>query len=66
MYLALITSIDGLVYTRGSRDDWDNWARITGDEGLTWDNMVPLMLKVTSFKPMVKRLADVKVNRQKT
>lgn len=37
---------DGMGYTRGSRDDWDEWARITGDEGLAWDNILPLLTKV--------------------
>jgi choline dehydrogenase len=37
-------------YTRGSKDDWDQFARITGDEGLAWDNILPLLIKV---KPMI-------------
>lgn len=41
-------SVDGMGYTRGSRDDWDRWAEVTGDENLSWDKMFPLMLKVGS------------------
>jgi len=37
---------DGMVYTRGSKDDWDRWAEIVEDDGLKWDNMMPYMLKV--------------------
>jgi len=37
---------DGMVFTRGSRDDWDRWAEIVEDDGLKWDNMMPYMLKV--------------------
>lgn len=39
--------IDGLVYTRGSEDDWNQWAEITGDDVLRWDNILPLMEKVS-------------------
>lgn len=39
-------SADGMVYTRCSKDDWNYWAEITGDEGLGWDSMLPLMIKV--------------------
>lgn len=38
-----------MIYTRGSRDDWDRWAEIADDEGLRWSNMLPLMKKVRSF-----------------
>ncbi|KAJ3558042.1 hypothetical protein NP233_g11591 [Leucocoprinus birnbaumii] len=37
--------LDGMVYTRGSRDDWDSWAKIVEDDGLKWDNIMPFMLK---------------------
>jgi len=37
---------DGMVFTRGSKDDWDRWAEIVEDDGLKWDNMMPYMLKV--------------------
>jgi hypothetical protein len=37
-----------MAYTRGARDDWDQWARITGDEGLAWDNILPLLIQVKS------------------
>lgn len=38
-------SQDGMVFTRGSRDDWDRWAEVTGEEALRWDNMLPFMFK---------------------
>jgi choline dehydrogenase len=38
--------VDGMGYTRGSRDDWDRWAKDTGDDGLSWDEMYPLLLQV--------------------
>jgi hypothetical protein len=42
--------IDGLGYTRGSRDDWDQWAEITGDKGLRWDSMLPVMMNVGHYR----------------
>lgn len=38
--------VDGMVFTRGSKDDWDGWAKIVEDDDLKWDNMMPYMLKV--------------------
>lgn len=45
-------------YTRGSRDDWDQWAEITGDEGLSWDKMLPLMIKVNPHNQRVFTVTD--------
>ena len=38
--------VDYMVYTRGSKDDYDRWARTVGDEGWSWDALFPYMLKV--------------------
>jgi len=38
---------DGLVYTRGSKDDWNRWAEIIGDDAYSWDRMLPFLLKVS-------------------
>lgn len=35
-----------MVWTRGSKDDWDRFAKVTGDNGWSWDEMLPYMLKV--------------------
>jgi hypothetical protein len=43
-----------MAYTRGSKDDWDSWAKITGDDGLAWDSILPFILKVTSSGFFVK------------
>ncbi|KAF5349532.1 hypothetical protein D9756_008789 [Leucocoprinus leucothites] len=43
------SSHNGLAYTRGSRDDWDYWAAVTGDEGLGWDNMLRTMKQGENF-----------------
>ncbi|TFK22281.1 FAD/NAD(P)-binding domain-containing protein, partial [Coprinopsis marcescibilis] len=33
------SSINGLVYTRGSAELYDGWARMTGDNGWSWENI---------------------------
>ncbi|KXN87042.1 Pyridoxine 4-oxidase [Leucoagaricus sp. SymC.cos] len=39
------SSHNGMVYTRGAKDDWNKWAEITGDDALAWDNILPLIFK---------------------
>lgn len=36
-----------MVYTRGASDDYDRLAKIAGDDGWTWDNLHPYILKVS-------------------
>ena len=36
------SSINGMIYMRGQREDYDDWARLTGDDGWRWDNVLPL------------------------
>ncbi|KXN87043.1 Choline dehydrogenase, mitochondrial [Leucoagaricus sp. SymC.cos] len=43
------SSHNGMAYTKGARDDWDRWARITENEGLSWDKMAPLFLKAENL-----------------
>ena len=31
------SSINGMIYMRGQREDYDAWARLSGDEGWSWD-----------------------------
>lgn len=38
-----------MVWTRGSKDDWDRYAEVTGDNGWSWDAMLPYMLKVACY-----------------
>jgi hypothetical protein len=38
-----------MMYTRGSRDNFDRWANVTEDDGLSWDNMFSYMLKVGNY-----------------
>ncbi|KAF8994728.1 pyranose dehydrogenase [Cyathus striatus] len=43
------SSISALAYTRGSSDDYNRWAAVTGDEGWSWDQMLPFILKNEHF-----------------
>ncbi|KAI0313068.1 alcohol oxidase [Amylostereum chailletii] len=47
------SSINLLFFTRGSRDDFDRFANVTGDEGWSWSKMFPFMLKAETFTPPV-------------
>jgi choline dehydrogenase len=35
------SSINGMIYMRGQARDYDQWARLTGDDAWTWDNALP-------------------------
>ncbi|KAF8590856.1 GMC oxidoreductase [Ramaria rubella] len=39
------SSHNGMFYTRGSSDDYDRFANITGDPGWSWDNLQPYIRK---------------------
>ncbi|KAF7777703.1 CAZyme family AA3 [Agaricus bisporus var. burnettii] len=43
------SSINAMVYTRGSEDDYDRWARVTGDSGWSWDALLPYFIKNERF-----------------
>jgi choline dehydrogenase len=36
------SSINGMIYMRGQREDYDNWARETGDSAWAWDSVLPV------------------------
>ncbi|QBQ96247.1 GMC family oxidoreductase [Paraburkholderia pallida] len=36
------SSINGMIYMRGQREDYDAWARVTGDSGWSWDAVLPV------------------------
>lgn len=52
-YLLCILMVDGkwndvdfMAYSRGSRDDFNRWAKTTSDERWSWESLFPFMLKV--------------------
>jgi choline dehydrogenase-like flavoprotein len=54
-----------MVYTRGSRDDYDRWAATMGDDNLSWEKMLPFILKVCpNFNPSSFRKLTI-IQRQK-
>ncbi|MFO1396781.1 MAG: GMC family oxidoreductase N-terminal domain-containing protein [Burkholderiales bacterium] len=36
------SSINGMIYMRGQREDYDEWAALAGDESWRWDAVLPL------------------------
>jgi len=36
------SSINAMLYLRGQRRDYDEWARLTGDPSWTWENVLPV------------------------
>ncbi|KAJ7856722.1 aryl-alcohol-oxidase from pleurotus Eryingii [Mycena olivaceomarginata] len=43
------SSINGMWYTRGSRDDFDRYSNVTGDPGWGWEAIQEYFRKVSSF-----------------
>ncbi|KAG7450013.1 alcohol oxidase [Guyanagaster necrorhizus] len=43
------SAINGLTYTRGSSEDYDRYANISGDDGWGWDKMQPYFRKNERF-----------------
>lgn len=37
------------VFTRGARDDYDEWARIVGDNGFSWEAMISRFKRLENF-----------------
>ncbi|OJT05516.1 Pyranose dehydrogenase 3, partial [Trametes pubescens] len=40
-----------MIYTRGSKDDFDNYAALTGDEGWSWNALQPYFKKLENLVP---------------
>ncbi|TFK36269.1 aryl-alcohol-oxidase from pleurotus Eryingii [Crucibulum laeve] len=45
------SSINAMFYTRGSSSDFDRFARVTGDSGWSWGEMLPYILKNEKWVP---------------
>lgn len=43
--------VDAMFYTRGSSDDYDRFAQVTGDPGWSWDGLQPYIRKVRGHTP---------------
>ncbi|KAJ7833564.1 GMC oxidoreductase-domain-containing protein, partial [Mycena leptocephala] len=44
---------NGMVYTRGSADDYNRFAAVTGDSGWSWDRLLPYFFKNEKWTPPV-------------
>ncbi|KIK56494.1 hypothetical protein GYMLUDRAFT_174168 [Collybiopsis luxurians FD-317 M1] len=49
------SAINGMVYDRGTTDDYDKIANITGDSGWNWENMLKYFEKLETFGPPADR-----------
>ncbi|KAI0630562.1 alcohol oxidase [Trametes polyzona] len=45
------SSVNWMFWTRAPQDDYDEYAQITGDEGWSWDAMLPLWDKIERLVP---------------
>lgn len=43
------SSINGMVWVRGQPEDYDNWARVAGDENWSWSRMQPEFHSVDGY-----------------
>ncbi|TFK20469.1 aryl-alcohol oxidase [Coprinopsis marcescibilis] len=43
------SSVNGMAYTRGAADDYNRWARLTGDDGWRWNNLWKYIRKNERF-----------------
>ena len=46
MFSSILIRADGMVYTRGAADDFNRYAQLTGDDGWSWNQVLPYFLKV--------------------
>ncbi|KAH9477827.1 Pyranose dehydrogenase 3 [Psilocybe cubensis] len=47
------SSHNDMFYTRGSQDDYDRWAKVTGDSGWSWNSLLPYIRKNERWTPPV-------------
>ncbi|KAJ7692136.1 aryl-alcohol oxidase precursor [Mycena rosella] len=51
------TSVKYMVYTHGSSEEWDRYAKLSGDPGWSWNNIQQYIRKITNttgqFNPLV-------------
>ncbi|MBR8221100.1 GMC family oxidoreductase [Burkholderia ambifaria] len=43
------SSINGMIYMRGQREDYDEWARLTDDAGWQWNSVLPLFRRSEDY-----------------
>ncbi|MGW0035704.1 GMC family oxidoreductase [Gordonia sp. NPDC003376] len=43
------SSVNGMMYVRGQREDYNSWAEVAGDASWSWDEVLPYFRKQTSY-----------------
>ncbi len=43
------SSINGMIYMRGQREDYDEWARVSGDASWSWDAVLPVFRRSEDY-----------------
>lgn len=43
------SSINGMIYMRGQREDYDEWASLCGDAGWRWDSVLPVFRRSEDY-----------------
>jgi choline dehydrogenase len=43
------SSINGMIYMRGQREDYDEWARLTRDPRWSWESVLPVFRKAEDY-----------------
>lgn len=43
------SEINGMVFNRGSPEDYNNWARITGDDSWKYSNLLRIFKKIENY-----------------
>jgi hypothetical protein len=51
--------IDFMAYMRGTSEDWDRYARVSGDPGWSWDRMQKYFLRVCHILPHIFCRPDI-------
>ncbi|KAI0057917.1 alcohol oxidase [Artomyces pyxidatus] len=47
------SSTNYMIWTRGSKDDFNRWAKVTGDQGWSWDALEPFRKAIEHIAPPV-------------
>src|ERR1700726_960570 len=43
------SSINGMIYMRGQREDYDGWARVTNDASWSWNAVLPIFKRSEDY-----------------
>ena len=43
------SSINGMIYMRGQREDYDEWARVTNDASWSWNSVLPIFKRSEDY-----------------